>query len=145
MNIDYSQWPVWLVAVLLFVNLFREPLAALIAQAIPDHFRHYAGRRADREEHDQELEEVQLNARLQTAAAEQLRKSWREENLMSIVQEKDAFERGLFDKLSTSLDRLSDRMEQFHRQQIRTNDLLTTLNITMSRFVNGRGGDGKEG
>lgn len=135
MEIDYTQWPYWLVAVLLFANLFRDPLSALVSQALPDHFKHYATRQADREEHLQDIEEVKLNAQLQGEAVAELRKSWREENLMAILQSKDEFERELFRELTASFNKLAD-------QQARTNELLTSLNTTMRRYVNGASASG---
>lgn len=133
-EIDLNTWPVWLAVTVVVIKLFQAEIGTLFGVILPqgviDFFRHRAAREADREEHSQELEEVELNARLQDSAAASLRKSWREENLMALVQAKDEWEREV---LSAEIRNQTRELTALHRQVIRTNDLLTAMNIQITR------------
>lgn len=147
-GLDISTWPTWIIAILLVINLFKEQIAAFIPTAISDHFRFRAERTADQEEHAQLLEEVLLNGKLQTEAAEQLRKSWREEQWVELLQFKDSW---LHEFLDAKLDRLQESADrqtkelaglrsdfaQFSTEQHqgfeRLADILTTIHIALSR------------
>lgn len=75
-----EDWPIW--AVLLFLILIN--FKGTLIKFLPDTWRRH-------QEHGQEIEEIQLNAKLQTQASEQLRASWREEQLVETIQSHQDF------------------------------------------------------
>lgn len=138
-----KEWPIWLVAALLLVNLFKDQIGAFVPTAVREHFSSQARRQADEREHAQEIEEVKLNAALQTNASDDLRKSWREENLMDLLAAKDDWERTILrDEIIALRGAMGEQIKELQdlrRAAIRTNDLLTTLNIIMSRLSEANG------
>lgn len=120
-SVDFSQWPVWLLAILIVVNLFKEQIGTVIPSAVRDIFKS----RVDRQEHSQQIEETLLNSRLQADATEQLRKSWREEQFAEMLHQKDSY---LYEYLDKKVDKLADAQD-------RTNDLLTTIHIALSKLA----------
>lgn len=136
LQVDFSQWPTWLLFVLIVINLFKQQIATFIPTTIRDIFQFRAGRQADREEFKQEMEQVQLNSRLQTEAADQLRKSWREEQWAEILQQMLAWLREDLEadmkELQAGQAKLNETTIQVQRNTARTNDLLTTMNMTLS-------------
>jgi hypothetical protein len=139
-GVDFSQWPAWLLAVLIVINIFKQQLGALF----PDWLRHRLGRQADREEFQQAMHEVLVNSRLQNEATDQLRKSWREEQWAELLQQMLAW---LREDLQADLKLLQSGQASLHETTIqvqrntsRTNDLLTTMNMTLSLLAErGRG------
>lgn len=132
LQVDFSQWPTWLLFLLIVINLFKQQLIAFIPEAL----RHRAGRQADREEFKQGIEEALVNSRLQTEATDQLRKSWREEQWAEILQQMLGW---LREDLEADMKQLQDGQAklyettiQVQRNTARTNDLLTTMNMTLS-------------
>jgi hypothetical protein len=75
-----DDWPIWATLLFLILTTFKGTLIKFLPAAW-----------RSRQEHGQEIEEIQLNARLQTQASEQLRKSWREEMLLETIQNQQAF------------------------------------------------------
>lgn len=138
-QINFDAWPTWLIFILLALNLFREQISSFVPTAIRDHFSHRARRMADREEHVQEIEETLLNNRMQTMATEQLRSSWREEQWVELLQRKDAWLIDQLDKrlldLQASTDKLLEEQIKMRYGINRTNDILTTIHITLSKLV----------
>jgi hypothetical protein len=88
--IDYTQWPTWALIIVVIAREFKPQLANLI----PESLRFWAARRADDQEHDQELEEVLVNHELQEKAAKQLREVHHEDVLTEMVVTKDEWIQG---------------------------------------------------
>ncbi len=86
-----ENWPNWLTLILATLYILRGALVKLLPTSVQTIIENVSARRAGQAEHNQEIEEVELNARLQTQASEQLRKSWREEMLLEIIQTQQAF------------------------------------------------------
>ena len=78
-----ENWPLWAGLLVTIILQFRGEIAGLL--------RARTERSADREEHEQEIEEVHLNARLQNDAADQLRKSWKDEQHIEIIRSWQSF------------------------------------------------------
>ncbi len=134
-SVDFSQWPMWLLAVLIVVNLFKEQIGTVIPSAVRDFFKS----RGDRQEHSLQIEETLLNSRLQADATEQLRKSWREEQFAEMIHQKDSY---LYEYLDKKVDRLAIAQERAIEvlssvvaNTRRTNDLLTTIHIALSKLA----------
>lgn len=132
LQVDFSQWPTWLLFLLIVINLFKQQIAGFIPEAL----RHRAGREADREEFQQEIQENVLNFRLQAETTDQLRKSWREEQWVELLQQMLAWLREDLEKdmaeIQTGQGKLLETTIQVQRNTSRTNDLLTTMNMTLS-------------
>lgn len=79
-----EDWPIWATLLFLVLTAFKGTLVKFLPAAWKS-----------RQEHGQEIEEIQLNARLQDQATEHLRKSWREEILLETIQEQQAFVQGV--------------------------------------------------
>lgn len=86
-----ESWPNWLTLILATIYILRGVLVKFLPDTLQKAIENFSARRTDQAEHNQEIEEVQLNARLQTQASEQLRKSWREEMLLEIIQNQQTF------------------------------------------------------
>ncbi len=72
---NLEGWPVWLVAILLLINLFRAQLGTLLTSLLPEATRNWATRHATREKFQQQME---------------LRQAWREEQWFeSLYQDRD--------------------------------------------------------
>jgi len=71
---DYipSEWPIWAALALAFVKLFQKELAAFLPVAVREHFAERARLRFDRQEHQQELEEVSVEALAQSSVTAQM-------------------------------------------------------------------------
>lgn len=125
--------------VLLVANLFREQIGSFIPTAIREHFQDLAKRRIDKIEHTQELEEALLNSKLQNEATESLRKSWREEQWVELLQQKDAWLKEIFedrlDRLQDSSDKILETITAVQHNTKRTNDILTTINISLATVI----------
>lgn len=137
-NIDFNQLPTWLLVLLIIINIFKQPLSAFVPSAIRDFFTFRAKREADREEFQQGLEETLVNSRLQTEAAEHLRRSWREEQWVELIQNKDAWLQDVLDKkldaLQAGQTKLIELTTQVQRNTLRSNDLLTAVNANLSKI-----------
>lgn len=138
-EVDFSRWPVWLMFVLLVANLFREQIGSFIPAAMREHFQDQAKRRSDEIEHAQEIEETLLNSKLQNEAAESLRKSWREEQWLELLHQKDAWLKEVFEErlkeLQASSDKTLEAVTTIGHNTKRTNDLLTTIHICLSKMA----------
>lgn len=139
LNLDFNQLPAWLLAILILINIFKQPLSAFVPVAIRDFFTFRAKREADREEFAQGIEETLVNSRLQSEATEHLRRSWREEQWVELIQNKDAWLQDVLDKkldgLQTGQAKLIEQTIQVQRNTLRTNDLLTAVNGNLSRVI----------
>lgn len=80
-----DDWPIWATLLFLILTTFKGTLVKFL----PDAWK-------SRQEHGQEIEEIELNARLQSVASEQLRKSSREEVLLEVIQEQQGFTQDAF-------------------------------------------------
>lgn len=67
-----QNWPLWAILLVLGVKAFKKELAILIPTGIREHFAHKAKMRADAQEHEQELEEVSVEALAQSAVTAQM-------------------------------------------------------------------------
>lgn len=112
-----EDWPLWAILLFLALSTFRGSLIKLLPGAV----RSYLDRAEKIEEHEQEIEEIQLNARLQTQASEQLRKSWREEMLLEIIQNQQSFSQ---DTLLGEVQALADLGHKIHEELLRLTALL---------------------
>lgn len=127
-----NDWPVWLVVTLLLINIFREPLSALVKDAVPqavqEHFRHRASREADREEFEQNLTENTLGADLQSNAYREMRQQLIDQELVELVNTQ--LEYILNDAAKSATDRASvigqilETQARQHRAILRVADLL---------------------
>lgn len=147
LNVDFNQWPSWLLFLLIVINIFKAQIAAAIPDTVKNWFQFRVNRQADREEFQQEMAEVQLNSRLQSEAADQLRKSWREEQWVELLQQMLSWMREDLGKDITEIragqDKQMETLTQVQRNTLRTNDLLTTIHITLSKLAERRGGNGE--
>lgn len=149
-SIDMSQWPTWLLVTLLIINLFREQIGAFIPQALREHFTFRAKRKADKEEHQQQTEDTLLQSKLKAEdellqsklEAEQelrLRKSWREEQWVEILKQKDSWIQeeldGRLKENTKLLGKILEQMSNVRTNGIRTNDLLTSINSSLTRIA----------
>lgn len=123
-----ENWPLWAGILATLLLQFRGEIAGLLQSR--------TARSADRDEHDQEIEEIQLNARLQTDAAEQLRKSWRDEQYLEIVQDQQTFIQDLFRSQADELRNLQTELRGVRRAVLRTGDTVASL-IAHSKKENG--------
>lgn len=139
LGLDFTGWPVWAILILVATNTFREQISAFIPEAVHNFFRSRADRKKDREEHAQQIEEALLNSRLQHQAADQLRKSWREEQWAELLQQMQAWthetlERQLVAILNSS-ERSNSELANLRLNSTRTNDLLSTMNANLTRLA----------
>lgn len=86
-----ENWPNWLTLILAILYILRGALVKLLPTSVQTIIENVSARRTGQAKHNQEIEEVELNSRLQTQASEQLRKSWREEMLLEIIQSQQTF------------------------------------------------------
>lgn len=92
--------PTWIVISLLVINIFKVQLSAIIKTLWA-----YIQKVTTQEvEHNNEMEEVRVNAGLQKEAAEQLRLSYIEENLMDMLKKQSDFDRELFHNITRVLE-----------------------------------------
>jgi hypothetical protein len=151
-GLDTTSWPIWVLAILMVVNIFKEPIGAFLPQAAHNFFRHRA-KKSDRE---------------------QQRKSWREEQWIELVQKWDAFAQGTLaqelksirsteqtsceelaklrngiervaEKLDAALDASQDTAKALNRilaETKRTGNILTTIHIALSQMAEVRRDDG---
>lgn len=142
--IDLTRWPVWLVFALLVANLFKEQIGSFVPMAVRDFFRHRAARQIDREEFDQEIQEALVNSRLQSQATDELRKSWREEQWVELLQRKDAWLQDILEARLVAIQDINARtLEEAVRIKHgteRTNNILTTIHIVLSKLSDRLGG-----
>lgn len=82
-GIDFSNWPAWLVFLLLILNLFK----AQIGKGWASLFK----LKEDQQEHTQDIEANLVDHDLQTKAAEQLRESQRESRAWNVIAQKDSY------------------------------------------------------
>lgn len=115
-----ENWPNWLTLILAIVYILRGALIKLLPTSLQAIIENISARRTDQAEHNQEIEEVELNARLQTQAGEQLRKSWREEMLLEVIQSQQAF---IQDILLGEVRAVADLGHKIHEELLK----LTTL------------------
>lgn len=143
LQLDFAHWPTWLLVLLVAANLFKDQIGSLISSFIPtaiqDHFSNRAQRQADHEEHLQLLEEAILNGELQTNAAEQLRKSWREEQWAELLQRANAWQQETLardlNEIKSSQAKLIEAMVATQHNTKRTSDILTTIHISLSKLA----------
>lgn len=137
-NISVDNWPTWLLFLFILINIFKQQLAAFVPQGIRDAFNHWAARRSDRQEHAQGIETAILDSKLQTAATEQLRASWREDKIFEMIHDKDSYLYDYFDGkldgLKSGQDKQTEILSSIHRTSIRTNDLLTVMNQNLTTY-----------
>lgn len=142
LGIDFNQWPTWLLVVLIAANLFKEQIGGLIGSITPtwikDVFRLKAKRTLGRDEHEHLIEEVLLNGEIQDRITEQLRESRREETLIQVIRDKDRWLEGV---LTKQLDKIVEETAANRRNSERTNNILTTIHITLSKLAERRTSD----
>lgn len=120
-----DDWPIWATLLFLILSQFRGILAKILPNAWRSH-----------QEHEQEIEEIQLNAHLQTVAGEQLRKSWRDEQFLELLQAQQAFiQELLILEIKTQggrIDRMQQEIRSLRRAVLRVGDI-TALMSTQSK------------
>ena len=120
-------------------NLFRQQIGAFLPQAIHNLFSFRAKRRADREDHTQQTETTLLESKLKAEEFSSLRKAWREEQWVELIQKKDAWiQEELDDRLkeqSVVLGKISELMHDVRANGLQTNELLTTMNSSLARMA----------
>lgn len=110
---DTSDWPIWAVLLFLILSQFRGTLIKILPDAWKSH-----------QKHEQEIEEIKLNARLQTTAGEQLRKSWRDEQFLDLLQSQQTF---IQDRLAAGIDAQALAIDRLRRAVIRVGDISATV------------------
>lgn len=114
---DISNWPIWAILSFSAITALSTPLKALI----PTAWRDFFADRADRREHGQ------------------LRESWREEQIIELLQKRDSWlYEGLEKRLDGFLEELkANRAELVHLKlgRERTNSLLTTSNVHLAKIT----------
>lgn len=95
--------PAWVIVALLLVNLFKNQIGSFAS----GYFGFWTERATDRDEFDQELAEVTLNARLQNDSAEQLQRSWMNEQLSEIIRANQDEQWRLIERLVTIIENKS--------------------------------------
>jgi hypothetical protein len=125
-HFDFTAWPIWLLAILVVVNIFKEQIGSFFPAAITDFFRFRAERKRDNQEHTQLLEE-----------REQQRKSWREEQWVELILRKDAWLQEHLEKQLAEIEkgnnRIVDAITEVQNTTRRTNDILATIHVALSR------------
>ena len=140
LNVNFNEWPIWLLFLLMVINILKTPISAILPETLREWgvnpFKFRAEREMDRREHQQEIEQALVNSRLQAEATDALRKSWREEQWAEILQQMLAW---LREDLQTDLKNMQatqtkqqETLVQVQKNTARTNDLLTTMNMTLS-------------
>lgn len=94
---DFTPWGLVALLVINFVALFKM-LAPQMWNDLAAKFQHDAATKSDLQEHAQELEEVLVNAKLQTRAADQLHVYALQEKLVELLEENLAWMRDRFDR-----------------------------------------------
>ena len=108
--INLSGWPVWLLATLIVIDIFKRPLSTYLPEALRDYFRH----RADQAD-------AKLNSTLQSGVTADMREA-----------RKDNFIMG---ELSSSLKGIGEDMKQVRLNGERTNGLLTGMNANLAKLT----------
>lgn len=135
LSVDTSTWPIWAILILVTISTLQKPLSALLPESVRDFFN----RLARKQEHAQTIEESLVNHRFQTDVTEQLRKSWREEQFAEMLHQKDSY---LYEYLDKKIDtigagqqRITEKLGFVEANTRRTNDLLTTIHIELSKIA----------
>lgn len=126
--LNITSWPIWLVAVLVIINIFKQPLIGFLPGAIREHFRWRA-----------ERSDVQLNSRLQREATDDLRRSWREENWMQLLADKDAWILGELNKrleaINTTGQAILEENNRIRGEIKRAANIQETIHISLSKMA----------
>jgi len=113
MNQIPEDWPIWAVLLFLILSNFRGTLVKILPDAWQSH-----------QKHEQQIEEIELNARLQTTAGEQLRKSWRDEQFLELIQSNQTFTQ---DRLIAEIHAQTLAIDRLRRAVIRVGDISATV------------------
>lgn len=120
-----DSWPLWTGLLLLFVKLFQKELATFLPAAIREHFASRAQLRQSQQEHDQELEEVSVEALAQSSVTAQ----------MQLIQ----VNKRLVDFLTTQIDQRLGDIEQtlttVREQSIKSQAQSNLVQVEWSRVV----------
>ena len=115
-----EDWPIWATLLFLILTAFKGTLVKML----PDAWK-------SRQEHGQEIEEIELNAKLQKQASEQLRSSWREEQLIETVQAQQTFVQDVLTQeirtQSEAIGSLRQEIRALRRAVLRVGDLTAAL------------------
>ena len=134
-GLNFNEWPVWLVAILVVINIFKQPLGAIL----PDWLKFRADRNADREEHKQAIEEALINSRLQANANEQLRAQLTEKQLFTLFEKMlsrvlEDFKNDLV-QLKTGQSKQLETLTAIHAESKRISEFARGININISELV----------
>ncbi len=137
-----SDWPTWAIIIFLLISTFRGSLVKILPGAAQDYLKDLSTRRAARNRHQQELEEVTLSAELQSQAADQLREARNQEKLTDLINTQQNFIQNIvvieIKSLAQSLEslehkvhvacaELSEKIERTRRATIRQGDITAAL------------------
>lgn len=67
-----DNWPIWLGVLAALVKLYQKDLAAMLPSALRDHLAHRARMKTGLQEHNQEIEEVSIEALAQSSVTNQM-------------------------------------------------------------------------
>lgn len=114
-DVDLTGWPVWLVAALLILNLFRDHIGAFIPQAIRDHFRSRERQRT-----------IEFEARRERVRDEQeARQRSEAEALHSLLQLNERLIGHLIQMSNGRFDGLTQSLTQINHKLGRLEDMMT--------------------
>ena len=126
-----TKVPIWVITTYVLVRTF----AFLFSSFAPDFAKEAVNEIKRSRSHDDELEEVTLNHRLQEADAEQLRKAYYDASFIDMLKDNQEWQRELYKELTDAFKGLNNELRSIHLTNQRQNDLVTTLNIGMSELV----------
>lgn len=126
-----ENWPLWVIVLMIMVRLFQKELSSILSGFIPtgirDHFAHRARLRADRQEHQQEIEEASVEALAQHAVNAQLQLIHVNEHLVKFVT-------GQIDVRLNDLEQSLARLNHVLQSDLAKN---TIVHTELSRIVDG--------
>lgn len=123
--------PTWFMIVLFLVVTFKGTLIKILPSAVQAYFKRMALRQAE----DAELEEVALNAEIQTKATKHLREVRKHETLENIISSMQDFQQNAvmngIQGISTDIDELTKETMTMKRATIRNGDIIAALLANM--------------
>lgn len=123
--------PTWVMIVLFLIVTFKSSLVKILPNTIQSYLKRLALRQAE----NAELEEVALNAEIQTKATKHLREVRKHETLENIISSMQDFQQGAImngiQGVSTDIDKLTKETMTMKRATIRNGDIIAALLANM--------------
>lgn len=120
-----DNWPVWLALLIVGLKTFWAEFKGFFPGAIKEHYSHQARLREDRQEHEQELEEVSVEALAQHAVTAQMQLINVNQRLIDFVTQ----------QIGGRLGEIEDTLDQVRRAMEKQDARGTMVQIEWSRVV----------